>query len=189
MAQEAAGRGVGPPSLERCMTRTVVSRPAARSVEASCYALAVVVLLAGCGSPREGSHLSKSDPTAYPTLKDAVRHDTRYEAVLFQKARRCAAVNDYEVRASGCATEVSKFAIAAIAETATVADLVDESAATSECRETILRLRQAEEDFSSIGLQLEVALSNPSPRAGLEEGRGRWLSVKAARHNALLQCR
>jgi len=175
------GKGVSP--------RIVEWRRGGKRVAASCCVLAVAGQLAACGSSREGSHLSRSDPTAYPALEEAVRRDARQEAALFRLATRCATIKDSEARANGCATELSNLDTGVFGETATIADLVDESEATPECRGAILRLRRAEEDFSSIGLQLEVALSNPSPSAGLETARSLWSSVKAARHSALFQCR
>jgi hypothetical protein len=152
--------------------------------------LAVAVLVTACGSRREGAALSKSDPTAYPALLEAISKDAEQESRLFTKASRCAALQGRSVPFSECRYDIEQSTSGWIGETSLVVGLIDESEATPECRMAIERLRTEEDDFTHVPtLGLEEALYELSAKAALERMRRMWFSVKAARRNALYECR
>jgi hypothetical protein len=152
--------------------------------------LAVAVLVTACGSRRDGAALSKSDPTAYSALREAISNDASHESRLFTKASRCAALQGQSVRFSNCQYDIEQTTSGWIGETSLVVGLIDESEATPECRAAIKRLRTEEDNFTPVPtLGLEEALFELPAKAALERMRGMWLSVKAARRNALYQCR
>jgi hypothetical protein len=152
--------------------------------------LAVAVLVTACGSRQEGAALSKSDPTAYPALLEAISKDAGQESRLFTKASRCAALQGRSVPFSECKYDIEQSTFGWVGETSLVVGLLDESQATPECRVAIERLRTEEDDFTTVPtLGLEEALYELPAKAALERMRGIWLSVKAARRTALYQCR
>jgi hypothetical protein len=110
---------------------------------------------------------------------------------MFRAATTCAAVADQEGLTPGdCLAEFAQSTYpGSLDKTSLVVGFLDTSGATPECRAAIRRLWAQQENFSDITTRLEVALSDASPRRGLERARNLWFLVKGARTNALVQCR
>jgi len=161
------------------------------AVRGTSVLMAMAVVVTACGSRQEGEPLSKSDPTAYPALREAVSKDATQESRLFKTASLCAALQQRQpARFSECRDGLGRSTLGWIGETSLVVGLLDESEATPECRTAIERLRTEEDDFTTVPtLGLEEALYELLAKVALERMRGMWFSVKAARRNALYQCR